>query len=69
MRADVHPGRVSYTGIHHFNPRRPIREFAECAAIMQITIHQAKYLEELAFTKLRAALSAYGYRTERPSDR
>lgn len=65
MRADAKPTLPRRGGEHHFNPRAPLRDLRECANLMGITYNQAQYLERLAFTKLRAALAAYGYRSER----
>ena len=48
------------------NPGRPIRTLKEVGAILNIKPDRVKYLENLAFAKLRAALSAYGYNKDTP---
>ena len=63
-RADARPGLIRTSAAFHFNPRAPLRDLRECAKLMGITYNQAQYLERLAFTKLRAALAAYGYHHE-----
>lgn len=42
----------------------PLRTLPEVAAIMNLTTNEVQYLERLAFRKIRAALSAYGYNQE-----
>lgn len=68
QNANTSPGSDSRIGKRYayFNPRAPIRDLRECADLMAITYNQAQYLERIAFIKIRAALSAWGYNKETP---
>jgi hypothetical protein len=48
------------------NPGRPIRTLKEVGEMLNLHPDRVKYLENLAFAKLRAALSAYGYNEDTP---
>jgi hypothetical protein len=48
------------------NPSRPIRTLKEVGEMLNLHPDRVKYLENLAFAKLRAALSAYGYNEDTP---
>ena len=58
-----HARRNSYPILNHAGP---LRTLPEVAAIMNLTTNEVQYLERLAFRKIRAALSAYGYNKEPP---
>lgn len=47
------------------NARGPLRTLAEVSEMTGLTWEQVRYIEENAFDKIRAALSAYGYDKER----
>lgn len=48
------------------NISRPIRTLKEVGEMLNLHPDRVKYLENLAFAKLRAALSAYGYNKDTP---
>lgn len=56
-----HTRRNSYPIL---NTDGPLRSFTEIAEITGLTVNEVQYLERLAFRKIRAALSAYGYNKE-----
>lgn len=47
-------------------PNAPIRTLKEVGELLNLQPDQVKHIENMAIRKLRAALSAYGYKKELP---
>jgi DNA-directed RNA polymerase sigma subunit (sigma70/sigma32) len=60
------PSVYRYGDYAPLNPSRPIRTLKEVGEMLNLHPDRVKYLENLAFAKLRAALSAYGYNEDTP---